>query len=295
MQDDIIKYIKTVELTLPKKQAEICRYICEHPFEVSALTAGELAAHLNLGTATITRLISRLGFSNYPDFRRALKKSSIFNLRDSYPQYWDARLQMLATEHNNQEKIYHTVLNQMTQWMQRLNSDAFFSKLDQCVEMILSARRIGVVGFRSARPLALTFTYSLHNSMDNIISLCEDPEYAYDTVADMGDKDLAVLYATLPYAKKTGNIARLCKKRGIPSILITTNSEESHPLSRISTLVLAAGEGAELSTYLPQLIITELITKRINVQLAESSRQKLQSLDQLLLESGLTLWETNDG
>lgn len=68
MQDSLIEHIKTVGLTLPRKQAEICKYICDHPLEVSALTSGELSAHLNLGTATVTRLIGRLGFANYPIF-----------------------------------------------------------------------------------------------------------------------------------------------------------------------------------------------------------------------------------
>lgn len=45
----------------------------------------------------------------------------------------------------------------------------FSLKSDRRVEMILAAKRIGVVGFRSARPLALAFTYSLYNSISSII------------------------------------------------------------------------------------------------------------------------------
>lgn len=294
MQDNLIEQIQTASNALPKKQATICKYICEHPLEVSALTASELAEHLGIGTATVTRLINRLGFANYPDFRRALRKSSVFKLKDSYPKYWDARLQLLVTENGEETKLYHTILERVSQCIQRLDTDDFFARLDQSIKMILSARRIGVVGFRSARALALAFTYSLHNSMSNIVPLCEDPEYAYDTIADWSGRDVVILYATLPYAKKTGEIARLCQKQEIPTILITTNSELSHPLAHSSKLVLAAEGGTEFSAYFPQMLITELLTKQINVQLAEISQKRLEQLEQLLSGSGLALWETSD-
>lgn len=171
MQDNLIERIQAVSASFPKKQAGICKYVCEHPLEVSALTAGELAEQLNIGIATVTRLINRLGFANYPDFRRALRKSSVFTLKDSYPKYWDARLRLLVAENGEETELYHTILGQVSQCIQRLDTSEFFAKLDQGVEMVLSARQIGVAGFRSARALVLAFTYSLHNSM-SISSPC---------------------------------------------------------------------------------------------------------------------------
>jgi len=293
MQDQIIEHIRQVAKILPKKQASICEYICDHPMEVSALNAAELAEHLHVGTATVTRLIGRLGFQNYPDFRKALRRASVLPAKDAYSTYWDARLQLLSARSNDSHSTYQTVLEQITDWTQELCTPDFFAALDQGVELILKARKVGVIGLRSARALALTFTYSLHNSMNNIIPLCEDSEYAIDTVAEMDCNDLVIIYATFPYVQKTGEIARICQKLGIPMLLITTKSQEMHPLSQSATLTLTAGESSSIPTYIPQLLITELLTKQLNILRADRSTDMLKKLDAILAENNLKIWELN--
>lgn len=294
MKSSLIERIKAASSTLPRKQTSICNYICEHPAEVSTMTAAEFAKHLNVGTATITRLIGTLGFTNYPDFRRTLRKEILSDAKKSYSNYWEARWELFSTKDRDGE-VYKTMLLQIAELVQELDDPDFFSKLDIGVQMILSARRIGVIGLRSARPLALTFKLGLHNTMDNIVAISEDPEYAYDEVTGMGKEDLVVICATYPYVKKCGDIARLCNRCGIPFILIASGPEEEHPLAKMAQLTITAGAGEDTPSSIPSSIIIELLTKHICTQLAEKTAQTIRKLDQTLMENGLTVWEGNRG
>lgn len=291
MQNHVMEQLYDAAKRLPKKQAAICEYIYEHPMEASAMNAAELAEHLHVGTATVTRLIGRLGFTNYPDFRKALRRAVVLPAKATYSSFWETRLELLNVRNSDTNNVYKTILEQTIEWVQELNDSHMFKKLDYGVQMILQARKIGVLGLRSARSLALTFVYSLHNSMDNIIPLCEDSEYVIDTVADMDRRDLVIFYATAPYVTRTGEIARLCKALGIPTILITTNRQEESSLSIPADLILSTGEDSAVATYIPQLLITELLTKRLNVLCGKQARDKLLKLDQILDQNGLKIWE----
>ena len=291
MQDDVMERLNDAIKILPKKQSVICEYIYEHPLEASAMNAAELAEYLHVGTATITRLIGRLGFTNYPDFRKALRRALILPAKATYASYWAARLELLDVRDGDTYGVYKTILEQTTEWVRELNDPQFFQKLDQGVQMILQARKIGVLGLRSARSLALTFVYSLHNAMDNLIPLCEDTEYLIDTVVDMDSRDLVILYATAPYVSRIKDIAQLCKKLGIPTILITTNQQDDRPLSIIADLILSSGEEPSVATYIPQLLVTELLTKQLNVICGKRARDKLLKLEQILEQNDLEIWE----
>jgi len=291
MGENLLEQLKETAAALPKKQAKICAYIFENPLEVSAMTAAEFAQQLGVGTATITRLVGALGFSNYQDFKRALRRMTVSSAKGSYSSYWDQRWKLLGTGKEGENHVYRSVLTQLTDLTREIDTPAYFAKLNAGVEMILAARRIGVMGLRSSRSLALTFRYSLRNTKKNITVLSEEAEYVYDDMSEMDEQDLIIVLATYPYVKRSGDVARLCNRLGIPLILIASGPEEEHPLAGMAQLTLSAGTYDSTPTYLPSLLIVDLLTKNVCRHLAEETSQKLRNLDQILLENGLTIWE----
>lgn len=114
-----LEQIHTIGETLPKKQANACRYICESPKEIASMGAAEFAVALGLGTATVIRLMRSLGFSNYPDFRKELRRALAVN--DSYSKFWDARLNLITPEGGDERAIYHEVLDQSAALTKEMN------------------------------------------------------------------------------------------------------------------------------------------------------------------------------
>ena len=116
-----LEQIHTIGETLPKKQANACRYICKSHKETASIGAAEFAAALGLGTATVTQLMRSLGFSNYPDFRKELRRALALAVNDSYSKFWDARLNLITPEGGDERVIYHEVLDQSAALTKEMN------------------------------------------------------------------------------------------------------------------------------------------------------------------------------
>lgn len=201
------------------------------------------------------------------------------------------RWKIFAPYERTETGIYEAALNQVGQIIQEMNSPGFFAKISTGVEMILTARKVGALGFRAAKPLAQDFFYRLKNSLDNIVLLSDDSDYIYDYLSEMNEKDLIIVFASVPYVKTSGDIARLCKHVGIPTLLVGAGTETEHPLAKLVDHTVTVGMSELVPTNIPSQLITDLLIKGVQARHIDKTVHNLSTLDIFLQENGLTIWE----
>ena len=73
--ENLLKRLTKIKNTLPKKQGKLCEYIIENGKSVYLMPVSNLADAAGVGRATVIRLVERLGFSAYSEFKKELNAS----------------------------------------------------------------------------------------------------------------------------------------------------------------------------------------------------------------------------
>jgi len=281
--ENLILKINQIKDTLPKRQRVLCNYILENPMEASMLTIVELADKCQVGAATVIRTIQSLGFEKYNQFKAALRGSIFEKASTSYNAYWN----MMRGQGNAKGDLF-PILDTCEDTIKRLNTPAFVIQIERAAEKILQAKRIYLLGLRTSYPFALTLEYALLNSGLPSIQLGTRPDFLFDHISEMTPDDILISIASAPVTKTTVEAIKLCHKRGIPTVVITTSLRLSIN-SIVSAVINTENFDCPAFSTLTMLT-TELLGIEINRRHSDSGAH-LKQLDRILQENDLTVWD----
>jgi DNA-binding MurR/RpiR family transcriptional regulator len=125
---------------LTKSEKQIADYLRKNQEESAFLSAGEVAARLELSEATLVRFARSLGFDSYPAMREVLQEN--FRHRVTHSTRLRSRLDELRETGDIFERLVASEIDYMTQSMESVDRDA----LHQAVELIKSRKRIFIFG-----------------------------------------------------------------------------------------------------------------------------------------------------
>jgi len=84
MNHNLKEKLIEIQNDLPKQQQKICKFIIDHIDEVATMTITELSERSEVGTTTILRLLDKIGYKKYPDFKNDLIKYNFNNKRNTW-------------------------------------------------------------------------------------------------------------------------------------------------------------------------------------------------------------------
>ena len=125
---------------LTKSEKQIADYLRKNQEEAAFLSAGEVAARLELSEATLVRFARSLGFDSYPAMREVLQEN--FRHRVTHSTRLRSRLDELRETGDIFERLVASEIDYMTQSLESVNRDA----LHQAVELIKNRKRIFIFG-----------------------------------------------------------------------------------------------------------------------------------------------------
>lgn len=287
--NDFLLRLEAASGMLPKQQRALCEYVLNNLLEASMLTITQMAEKVDIGTATVIRTIQSLGYSGYQSFKRDLKKTAILHAGTTHSSFQDLQRTLLTQDDTAETNLSACMLS-VENTLRTLNNPDFLSQIVKGVDMLLAAERIYVLGLRSSQPIAQCFEALLSDSPINIIQLSNQPEYVYDRIFEMTERDVLLAVAFHPVVKKTADIVQICHARGIPT-LVLSNTQEA-PVCRYGTLLIStdAADISLLST--PAIMIVELLAREIARRTALDRSNKAQQIDLALKQYGVTMWAT---
>jgi DNA-binding MurR/RpiR family transcriptional regulator len=125
---------------LTKSEKQIADYLRKNQEESAFLSAGEVAARLELSEATLVRFARSLGFDSYPAMREVLQEN--FRHRVTHSTRLRSRLDELRETGDIFERLVASEIDYMTQSLESVDRDA----LHQAVELIKNRKRIFIFG-----------------------------------------------------------------------------------------------------------------------------------------------------
>lgn len=232
MQSDILSILQSNTHKFSKGQRAIARYISECYDKAAFMTANRLGKTVGVSESTVVRFAMELGYDGYPAMQRAMQEVVVNRLTSVQ------RIEVANDRIGNQDVLTSVIQSDMEKLRQTAET---VSRQDfrHAVEAILKARRVYIVGVRSAAPLASFLGYYLNQMLDTVRTVTNSGTSAiFEQVISADHQDVLVAFSFPRYSTSTAQAAQYCRSKGVKVIGVTDSPVS--PLGRNCDHVLLA-------------------------------------------------------
>ena len=226
----IVEQLNLCGKPLSKGHKRIAQYIEEHYDKAVFMTAASLGAECSVSESTVVRFAAALGYEGYPELREAL--ASLVRQRLTSEQ----RFAIASTL--RQSDVLSTVLHNDEQNIRKTVESLSQKDFDEAVERLLGARRIYVMGLRSAAPLAQFMYHYLHQIMDEVVLVQNTTGDVFEEIARITEKDVLLGVSFPRYSARTLECMRFARQNGAQVIGLTDG--EMSPVKDVADVCLCA-------------------------------------------------------
>jgi DNA-binding MurR/RpiR family transcriptional regulator len=214
-QNELIKRINENYPKLSKGQKLLANYMMKHYEKAVFLTAAKLGKIVGVSESTVVRFANELGYDGYPKLQRALeelvknKLTSIQRMEVTSDRI-DRQHVLKAVLQSDAEKIRHT--------LEEVDEKTF----DAAVDMILSGRKIYILGVRSSASLASFLGFYFNLIFDNVKLIhTNSVSEMFEQIYRMGPEDVVIGISFPRYSKRTLKAMEFSRSRQAKIITIT--------------------------------------------------------------------------
>ncbi|MGE4548731.1 MAG: MurR/RpiR family transcriptional regulator [Intestinibacillus sp.] len=227
-----------------KGQRLIARYIIEHYDKAAFMTASRLGVTVGVSESTVVRFATELGYDGYPHLQKALQEM----IRNKLTAV--QRMEVTNDRMGNRD-VLQMVLNsdmeKIRMTLDEIDRDAFHG----AVEAILRARRIYILGVRSASALAsfLGFYFTLLFDQVHLVDTAGLSE-TFEQILRIREDDVLIGISFPRYSKRTLRAMQYAKDHGAKVIAVTDS--RLSPLTRFSDHTLIAK--SDMASFVDSLV-----------------------------------------
>jgi len=232
MDRDILTIIEESSPGFSKGQRKIANYILNNYEKAAFMTASRLGMTVNVSESTVVRFASELGYSGYPEMRKALQ--DLIRNRLTSVQ----RIEVSKELMKNQD-ILSAVLNsdieQIRNTMDEISRDDF----QAAVDAIVKAEHIYIFGLRSSAALADFMGFYFNLIFENVCVVNgTSTSEVFEQILRVSEKDVFIALSFPRYSNRTIKAMCFAKDMGADVIGITDN--KASPIAKLADIPLYA-------------------------------------------------------
>ncbi len=250
---------------LSKGHRRIAEYIAQHYDKAVFMTAAALGENCGVSESTVVRFAMAMGYEGYPELREAL--SSLVRQRLTSEQ------RFAIASGIEQQDVLQTVLRNDEQNIRKTVEDISQTEFDDVVERLLNARRIYVMGLRSAAPLAQFMYHYLHQIMDDVVLVSNTTGDVFEEIARIGETDVLVGISFPRYSTRTVECMRFARQNGAQVVGLTDG--DMSPLREAADVCLCAS--TDMASFVDSLAAPLSVINALVVSVGLHRREELAS------------------
>lgn len=261
MDRDILAMIHEKMPAFSKGQKRIANYILESYDKAAFMTASKLGKTVDVSESTVVRFASELGYDGYPSMQKSLQKmirnrlTSVQRIEVSYDRIGDQDV-LTSVLQADIEKIRLT--------LEEVDPQSF----ERAVDAIVKARKIYIMGVRSAASIATFLHFYFNLIFDNVVMVNATSESGvYENLIKVGAEDVVIGISFPRYSSRTVHAMRFARDQGATTIAITDS--EVSPLAHFSDMILKAR--SDMASFVDSLVAPLSL---VNALLVAVSRKK---------------------
>lgn len=283
--NNILEILANPSDDMPSRQKKLCRYISLNCQSVYLMTIGELSEKAEVGRATVMRLISRLNYESFADFKKDLNNACIEHFVDQnmdQPFVWP---QDSKNDCDNVTGCFIESTHLLKETLDAIDRTQFNKILD----LLLNGRQINLLGLRTSYAISQYFGYQLEMLLSNVRQLGENESLSYDRILRFGSGDVLFVIGLIPVTNSSIRITELCSQMGVPIIVITDSPDSPLLPYATASICTPRNENKRLSI-LPTISILEAICNEIGLRTAPMSVRTLNKRDQFLTDHKICVY-----
>ena len=279
MSDDILSLLQERFRTFSKGQKLIANYIMDSYDKAAFMTASRLGKTVGVSESTVVRFAVELGFDGYPSMQKTLQ--ALVRTKLTSVQRIEVSNSRIAGD------VAGAVLQADIDALRRTGELLDREQMEKCVDAILHARRIYIVGVRSSAAIAVFLNFHLRSAFDNVqLITSASTSEMFEQMIHVTHEDV-VLGISLPrYSVRTVKLLQYARARGATTASITDKVDA--PAGRVSDCVLVAK--SDMVSVVDSLVAPMSV---VNALIAMISRRQEQSLSRTYQDLE-RLWEEYD-
>lgn len=268
--DNLLRTIQNQLNSFSKGQQRIARYILESYEQAAFMTAARLGETVGVSESTVVRFAYALGLEGYPALQGRLQELVLGHLTSVQR----ARL----ADRIPRDQVFSTVLNTDINAIRITMDMADEGQFQQAVETIIKARRVYVLGLRSAMPLAMFLAYYLEYICNSVITFSANLQDVREAMLRMDSRDAIICISFPRYSSRTAEAMAYARQKGATTIALTDKTDS--PIGAMADVVLLAK--SDMASFADSLTAPMSVINALIVAAGLRSQKKVQEhLDEL--------------
>ena len=266
MKEDILLILEEKAATFSKGQRKIAAYITQAYDKAAFLTASKLGKTVGVSESTVVRFAVEVGYDGYPEMQKAMQEMVMNRLTS-------VQRMGIANDRIGNQDVLSSVLQADADKIRQTSETVSREAFKQSVNAILQARRIHILGVRSASALANFTGYYLNYMFDNVhVITASGAGEMFENLVGVSNEDVVLAFSFPRYSTATLKAAQYCRSVGA-TVIGLTNSNIS-PLAQSCDYVLAAK--SDMVSLVDSLVAPLSVVNALIVSLAAAREQELK-------------------
>ena len=262
-----------------KGQKRIAEYIMNSYDDAAFMTAARLGETVGVSESTVVRFAYAIGLDGYPALQEALQEL----IRHRLTSVQRIRLAASMPQNDILRRVLTDDMNNIRATIDMIDNEGFHA----AINALLGARRIYVLGIRSAMSLAQFLTYYLDYVCDNVMFVNGAVQDIYERMIRLGPEDVCIGISFPRYSARTVDAMRYAKQRG--ATVVTLTDVPNSPSAQYADYVLCARSNMASfadSLVAPLSLINAIITA-VGLARKDEAFRHLGQLEQIWSEEGV--------
>ncbi|WP_165790788.1 MurR/RpiR family transcriptional regulator [Pleomorphomonas carboxyditropha] len=254
---------------LTESERRLAEVVLEAAADLSAFTAGELAARAEVSAATAARFFRRLGYESYGDLRRSVREA----------RTWGSPLYELSAAERPADFARHVA--QDIDNLKRLALDLPPAALAAAVELLVSARRLHVIGFRNSAALATYARGLLAHVKPDVRLLPLAGQTLAEDLVGLGPGDALVVFGFRRRPPALREVMAAVRDGGA-RILLVTDASAARTAHLAHVTLRCPNQGASLfDSYVAPMSLISHLASAVGAALGEAAENRLAMIEDL--------------
>ncbi len=272
MNRDILSVIQEQMPTFSKGQKLIANFILQSYDKAAFMTASKLGKTVKVSESTVVRFAAELGYDGYPAMQRTLQEM-IRNKLTSIQRIEVADDRM--GNHDILSMVMHSDMEKLRMTLEQIHREDF----DGAVQDIVKAKRIYIIGVRSASAISTFLAFYFNLIFDNVTHVTAvSASEIFEQLLRVGGDDVVIGVSFPRYSKRTVKAMEFARDRGAKVVAITDS--EASPLAAAAQRLLVAK--SDMVSFVDSLVAPLSLVNALIVAIARAKKQELsQNLEEL--------------
>lgn len=271
MSSDVLLKIQMGMGGFSKGQRLIANYIMTSYDKAAFMTASRLGKTVNVSESTVVRFAVELGYDGYPGLQRALLEM-IRNKLTSVQRI------ELSNERLKGQDVLSTVMHVDMERIRTTNEEIDREAFLAVVDAIMNARKIYILGVRSAAAMASFMDYYLSLMMDNVhLMHNSSTSEVFEQVVRVRKGDLLIGISFPRYSSRTVKAMQYAHDQGATVVALTDSAASPIAASADYTLLAKSDMISLVDTLVAPLSV-------INALLVAVGQRKEQELTRTFMD-----------